>query len=145
MNPQDIAIEELRQLQSVINRMEQLEFQVRAWLLALLGAMVAARLTNPNRLTGMQFLILGVMLSFVFLLMELVVRIPKRKAIKRVWRVEGALRGDCVYDGPRISISLSAGWQNRAVFSLMFQELRILPVYGFYIPVVAILVIVSLL
>lgn len=75
--------------------------------------------------------------------MELVVRIPKRKAIERVFVVEETLRGLPRYDGPRIGLSLSTKWGIRKIVRLMLNELRMWPVFGFYVPVLGILVIIA--
>jgi len=143
VDAKDVAIEELRQLQTVIGRMDQLEFQVRAWLLALLGALVAAKFSHSPRLSSVHFLLVGSSLTLTFVLMELVVRIPKRKAINRAFVVEEMLRSYQSYDGPKISLSLSTHWGKREILRLMIKEAIIWPVLGFYVPVVAILIIIA--
>ena len=42
MTPEDLAVEEWKQLQAIVGRLETLVFQNRGWLLLLLGALVAA-------------------------------------------------------------------------------------------------------
>ncbi len=48
-------MEEWRQLESVSNRVEQQEYQVRSWLLVLLAALLAALYADQAKLDGATF------------------------------------------------------------------------------------------
>jgi hypothetical protein len=136
---EDLALEELRQLQAIIARYEGLGFQIRGWLLVLVGALVAAILKN---LPPALFLLLNAFVVPVFALMELVTRGPKRRAIQRVGEVEGALRGEQVYDGPLIHATLSGSLHNRWTFA--FAELRVINFWAFYGALLLVAVVVAL-
>ena len=134
-----LALEEMKQLQTIIARCESEAFQIRGWLLVLIGALVAAILKN---LPPMLFLLLSVVMIPVFASMELVTRGPKRRAIQRVGKVEEALRGERAYDGPVIQATLSRSVHGR--WSFAFSELRIVNFWAFYGALLVIATIVAL-
>jgi len=78
----------------------QLEFQVRAWLLALLGALVAPSFPFTRLSRSISYC--GFVVDLTFVLMELVVRIPTQGDY-RAFVVEEMLRSYQSYDGPKIS------------------------------------------
>jgi hypothetical protein len=122
-----LALEELRQLQGIIARYESQIFQIRGWLLVLVGALVAAILKN---LPPALFFVLNVVIIPVFAFMELLTRGPKRRAIQRAGEVEETLRGERDYDGPLIHLTLSRSLHSRRDF--IFSELRITSFWAFY-------------
>lgn len=108
-NPVDIALEELKLLNAIIARLEDVEYKIRSWLFPLLtGIAVApfyAKDINPPK---WFFLTISCVLIITFMAIELLHRPPKRRAIDRAKIVEAFLRGENqTYDGPKITTSLS--------------------------------------
>jgi len=141
--PDARAMEEWRQLQTIIGRHEGLEFQVRGWLLVLLVALVAALFADKSKLSAAAFSSVGVLVIAAFGFMELMIRVPKREAIGRVAVVEAALRGDVTYDGPAICRTLSRGPGTSSWRDALVSEIRILGVWTFYLPLLFVLAIVA--
>jgi hypothetical protein len=136
-------MEEWKQLQTIIGRYDTLEFQHRGWLLVLVGALIAALYADKGRLSGGLFAVVAGTVWALFLWMELVSRLTKRKALWRVRAVETCLRGEAPYDGPRLSLSLSfpaavPEWR------MMLREVRIALVWAFYGGLLAIILIFAL-
>ncbi|MDM0105009.1 hypothetical protein QTH97_08695 [Variovorax sp. J22R24] len=139
-----VAIEEFKQLQTIIGRHEGQEYQVRGWLLVLLGGLVAALFSGDNsRLFVWAFLAVGCVLILAFFFMELMIRVPKRESIDRVASIERALRGEIAYDGPLICETLSGGPGTNPWRSIARAEVKVLGVWSFYIPVLAIVLIIA--
>jgi hypothetical protein len=130
--PDPRALEEWKQLQTIIGRLEGLEFQIRGWLLVLLGALIAALLSEKSRLTPHVFLIIGLTIVSIFCFMELTTRMPKRRAIHRARTVEQALQGNAEYNGPAIVANLSGDPSKR--FKLLAREFLITNFLAFYVP-----------
>jgi len=128
------AMEEWRQLQDIVSRLEGSEYHVRGWLLVLLGALVAALFSERTRLTGLLFGGVGAVIVALFCWMELVVRVPKRRAIRRADLVEASLRGEREYDGPLLGRSLTRHGGGPS-WEIMRDELRIRQFWGFYVAV----------
>ena len=142
--PNEIALEELRQLEAAIGRFDQLEFQLRAWLFVLLVGLVAGLLSERSKLTKADFRALAPAIVGLFSLVELVHRIPKRKAIYRVNKVERALRGEIKYDGPKIGASLTTRWARTKTLKLVRAEvLTVAPFWGFYVAVISVCLLIA--
>ena len=83
MTSESLAMEEWKQLHSIVGRLETLVFQNRGWLLLLLGGLVAALYAERRLLTGRLFALVGTLLVLLFCWTELVLRVPMRRAIHR--------------------------------------------------------------
>jgi hypothetical protein len=140
--PDERALEEWKQLETCIGRYEGQEFQVRSWLFVILGAFGAALYAEKSKLSGFVFAAGGGALVWVYCYMELIIRIPKRKAYKRVGEIEMALRGEIPYDGPRMSLALGSDGPKSPMF---WRELRKLRVWSFYLSVFMIVVVIGIL
>jgi|HubBroStandDraft_5_1064220.scaffolds.fasta_scaffold70597_2 hypothetical protein len=143
IEPDPRAMEEWKQLQTIIGRLEGLEFQVRSWLLVLLGALIAVLFKEGPKLTGPVFLFAGLSIIVAFGYMELHFRVSKRAAINRVDRVESALRDEEPYDGPGIFRGLSERGP-RSDLVTMKAEITVAHVWSFYIPLVLVVLILTL-
>jgi hypothetical protein len=99
----EMAIEEWKALSSLIERLENNEFQMRNWLLGLLTGLAVVMFSEKILLPWQAFLGIGVIVVAIFMLMDLVHRMPKRYAIIRSKEVERCLRGELEYDGPRLT------------------------------------------
>jgi hypothetical protein len=139
----DRAMEEWRQLQLVVTRIEHQEFQVRGWLLVLLAALLAALYADKTRLEAAMFGGVSALLTFCLAFAELVVRVTKRKAINRSHIVEEFLSESGEYDGPKLALSLGSAWDWQTLSGLMWHEARIITVWGFYLPIWVIVLILS--
>lgn len=135
-------MEEWKQLETCIGRYEGQEFQVRGWLFVILGVFGAALFAEKSKLSGPVFATFGGILVWVYCYMELIIRIPKRKAYKRVGEIEKALRGEVPYDGPRMSLALSA---EGTKWEMAWAEFRKLRVWSFYLSVFIVVVVVGIL
>ena len=91
--------------------------------------------SGKTKLNGAAFGSVSAVLTVFFAFAELVVRVAKRKAIWRVDEVEEALRGEKPYDGPKITASLATFWDQKTLTELMRYEARIITVWGFYVPI----------
>jgi hypothetical protein len=104
-----IETEEWKQLQTIIGRLEDGEYKLRNWLIAILTALSVAAFSEKLNITFSDFLLLGWTIICVFMLAELSHRIPKRKAIQREQKIEKYIREGKGYDGPRIADVLTSG------------------------------------
>lgn len=138
-NPDPCAMEEWKQLQTIIGRLQGLEYMIRGWLLALIGGLITALLTHS--LNPVIFLVIAILAIAAFCFMELATRAPKRRAIDRCRKVEESLRGGNKYVGPSITASLSDCPRKR--FKAALTELQNATVIGFYVPVAAVVLIVA--
>jgi hypothetical protein len=121
-NRRDCDVATSRSLQAIITRIEQQEFQIRGWLLLILSALLAAVYSEKIKLNRAAFGSVSALLTVFFAFAELVVRVPKRKAIWRVDDVEEALRGEKPYDGPRITASIAPFWDQKTLTELMRND-----------------------
>lgn len=135
-------MEEWKQLETIIGRYEGQEFQVRGWLFVLLGVLGAALFAEKPKFSGTIFIVAGVGLVVVYCSMEIVLRIPKRRAYSRVERIEEALRGEIAYDGPRISQTLDS---KKVSMNVIWRELRKTRVWFFYVSIVAVIAILGII
>jgi hypothetical protein len=128
------AMEELKLLSAIIARYESFEFQLRGWLLLILGALIAALFAEKGHISGTLFGIIASLAVVIFLWMELIMRLTKRKAIWRFGVVEAALRDGSSYDGPAITRHLSKPPKGSSEsYQMMRQEIKISLVWGFYL------------
>lgn len=144
LDPAAVAIEEWKQLQEVIGRLEGLEFQVRGWLLALLGALAAALLSS--HLKSLLFIVTSVLVIVTFCLMELLFRGAKRAAIDRGLVIEEYMQspGQKSYNGPRIGHSLSIERTWRDDVTSIKSELVVTQVWSFYAALLVVVLALSL-
>ena len=98
------ALEEWKELQGIIARLEDGEYKLRNWLLALLTGLCVAILSGKLTMSFFKFSALGQSIIFLFMVADLTHRIPKRRAIERAKKVEEFLRGaEEKYEGPNIA------------------------------------------
>lgn len=85
------TIEEWKHLESIIGRQEQIIFQMRRWLYALITVLFIAYITGKTILLWYHFLVVGLVLVVLFLAVECLQRGPLRRAIKRAKSVEASI------------------------------------------------------
>jgi len=141
---QMLAMEEWRLLQAVIGRLEDNEIKIRNWFITVLSAFTLAFFIEKVAMPRIAFQLVVAGIAFVFLWLELVQRVPKRKAIDRAHVVERKLRRNGPFDSPKIGQSLKRaqiftgalqprelprvvrrGWykSRNSTFALMFRSL----------------------
>jgi hypothetical protein len=135
--PDQRAIEEWRQLRTVINNGIEQQFKVRYWLLILLTALLAAVYADKMNLGAGVFVIVSLLLTICLAFVELVVREFKRRAIDRCRAVEASLRypAKAEYDGPQIEESLGACWDLKATIPQLLQEAKFFTFWTFYVAI----------
>lgn len=131
MNERDIAVEEWKQLQAIIGRYDTLEFQIRGWLLVLLGILLTTLFSDKAQLKPAAFGAIGIFAVLAFCSMELTTRRPKRIVINRANDVERAIRRNEQFDSPRIADSISSS-SNGTILD-MVAEFKIAHVWTFYL------------
>jgi hypothetical protein len=131
MDERDIAVEEWKQLQAIIGRFDTLEFQIRGWLLVLLGVLITALFSEKAQLQPSAFFVIGIFATAAFCSMELMTRRPKRIAINRAAEVEESIRLNGRFDSPRIADIISNG--PKSTIWDMVAEFRIGHVWTFYL------------
>ena len=138
----ECAIEEWRQLQSIVVHLEKQEYAIRRWLITLivgLTAVVFAK-TQILNLTATEYGITTTVTVALFLLAELAQRVPKRKAIRRIRKIEECLREHDGYDGPKIAYSLS---DDSTFMSIMLNEVTNPHVIMFYVPLGSVIALIA--
>lgn len=108
----DIALEELRLLESIIAKHDDLRAHMMNWAVGLVTALSAAYLSDKSGLDHWGFLTVGAFVALLFFWMDAVYKVAQDRAIKRAALVEQHLRQlnekePQPYDGPRIGESLS--------------------------------------
>ena len=104
-----LALEEWKHCESIIARLENSINQRQAWFFALITALVVLLLQKDPLLSGWQFLCLGLAVVVVFLVTDVIQRVPVGRAIRRASAIESALRSGEEYQGSLLSQSLSEG------------------------------------
>lgn len=138
----ELALEEIRLLQTIVGRNEGLALQVRRWLLALLGALVVALFADRSKLQWLHFLLSACSLAILFALIESSVRVTVRQAIERVGVIEEQLRTNGKYDGPAIVRSLSKNDRPFLTLRAAIGEARVMGFRTFYLaPLLAVAVV----
>jgi hypothetical protein len=143
MDERDIAVEEWKQLQTIIGRFDTLEFQIRGWLLVLLGILVTTLFTEKAQFHSGAFCIIGIFIVVAFCSMELMTRRPKRIAINRAHDVEDAIRQNEQFDSPRIADSISEG--PKSTIRDLVAEFTIAHVWAFYLLLFFLILVVSMI
>jgi hypothetical protein len=104
---QSYALEEWKLASDVIGRLEQGIYRRQGWLYALITALMVALLKDNPLLCKEQFVILGIGITGLFFVSEIIQRVPLHRAIQRSKAIEKSLRTDKKYQGPLLSKSLA--------------------------------------
>lgn len=106
MKKEDIAVEEWKQLESVIQKYDDIRMRINGWLIALLSAYLASVFTDKLQLPITGLITLPIALIILFHIAETGIGVGEARAILRKKYVEECLRVGKNYDGPRVSESL---------------------------------------
>lgn len=103
-----LAIEELRQLQLIIGRQDELKARTKSIAVAMFSALTVGFVSkHPLGIGSWEYLALSILIALLFLGVESVYGATEIEAENRVSKIESFLRGDEMeYDGPMISASL---------------------------------------
>ena len=129
MEPEAIALEELKLVQAIINNQEQIRLKIMGWGVAATIAISVAYLSEKIDLLPNSYLTLSVIIIGIFLWLDTVHRVAVDRAIERSGEVEESLRGERAYDGPIIGKSVSV--KNGIPYQL--RSLKNVRVYGPYL------------
>ena len=129
MEPEVIALEELKLVQAIINNQEQIRLKIMGWGVAATIAISVAYLSEKIDLPPNSYLILSIIIIGIFLWLDTVHRVAVDRAIERSGGIEKCLRKEVPYDGPKIGKSISV--KNGIPYQL--RSLKNVRVYGPYL------------
>lgn len=114
-NDRDLAVEELKLIQGIIGRQEEVRLRLRSWGITLIAAASVAQLSGELELSASRYLFVSLSVIGLFWFLEAVHRRAEERAILRSAQIESALRGEEQYRGPLIRRSLKqpADWRKR--------------------------------
>jgi|SRR3954447_24142729 len=102
-----MAIEELKTLQSIISKHDDLRAQVLGWCVALITGLTVAYLSKPVEIDRWGFVALSVSIVLLFLWVSVSYKVAQDRAIERARTIESQIRAQATYDGPLVTDSLS--------------------------------------
>ncbi len=129
MEPENIALEELKLVQAIINTQEQIRLKIMGWGVATVSAISVAYLSEKLDLPSNSYLALSLVIIGIFLWLDTVHRVAVDRAIERSGEIEECLRKEATYDGPKIGKSISV--KNGIPYQL--RSLKNVRVYGPYL------------
>ena len=103
-----LAIEELRHLELIIGRQDELKAKTKSIAVTLFSALTVAFASKHTLGIGsVEYMVLSILIAVLFLAVESVYGATEIEAENRVEKIESFLRGEeAEYNGPRISASL---------------------------------------
>ncbi|MDT7827168.1 hypothetical protein RQM65_00645 [Pricia sp. S334] len=124
-----MATKEIEILNTAIARQEEIGLKIRGWCITLFSAITVAYLSDGFiDLSVGNYLIIVLISTFLFYLIESSHRLSEARAIKRSSSVEQIIRTDVMtYDGPLISQSLTSN-PKQVLFEVL-TNFRIFPTY----------------
>lgn len=135
-----MALEELKVLQAVISKHDDLRSQLLGWCVALITGLSVAHLSKPLQVDSVGFLSLSLAIVLLFLWVGITYKVAQDRAIERVRQIEVQIRTQSPYDGPLISESLS----RPNLFSDQCSALKNVRVWGPFVALAVIVVLVTL-
>jgi|SRR6185369_3582 len=102
-----MALEELKMLQSIISKHDDLRSQVLGWCVALITGLTIAYLSKPVELYLWGFAALSISIVLLFLWVSVTYKVAQDRAIERARTIESQIRAQTAYDGPLVADSLS--------------------------------------
>ncbi len=131
----DVALEELKILQEIIARHDDISFKIKGWCVTLITAIILAIKSGKFSISVSSGLVLLGGISILFLWVDIIYRVAEDRAISRSREVERLIRDHIVYDGPQIAESLS-------VKTTFMDQMSSLNNIRIYVPYIAISIIV---
>ena len=131
----EIALEELKILQQIVARHDDLSFKIKGWCVTLVTAIILAIKSDKYSISVSSGLSLLFGISLLFLWIDVIYRVAEDRAISRSRQVERLIRDHIVYDGPKIAESLS-------VKTTFMNQMRSLNNIRIYVPYISISIIV---
>ncbi len=123
MEEQEIALEEWKQAGSIVSHQEVLIFRIRSWYLTLVTAVTVLLLRSGQDIAvePEPYFLLCAVLTILFLWLEVLHRIPLRKAVSRARAIEPAIRGESGYDGFRLSSAMGDHSDSSPTISIVIR------------------------
>lgn len=126
----ELAIDEMKILRDIAKHQEDQRLKIKGWLITLVTALSIAYLTKKLSISALQYVGLSLLLSVLFLWLDVVFKVAQNRALKRCADVENYLRvGAGNFDGPLISVTLSKA----NTCSEQLAALNNVRVYGVYV------------
>ena len=129
MEPEVIALEEFKLVQSIINNQEQIRVKVVGWCIATISAISVAYLSKKFQFSPGSYFAVSLTIIVIFLWLDTVHRVAVDRAIIRSGEIESFFRKEVDYDGPKIGKSISV--KNGIPYQL--RSLKNVRVYGPYV------------
>jgi hypothetical protein len=107
MNDKDVAIEELKILQTIIHNQDIIFSRIRGWCVVVVGGISIGLLSDKIQIPNAPYLAISTLIVFTFTWTEAIHRVAQKRAMTRSGDVESFLRGEREYDGPLIRNSLN--------------------------------------
>lgn len=142
-NECSLALDEWKEAQRIVIHHEQLIYHIRGWLITLVTAISIAALKHPEPIIGsFAFIGLGGSLVFLFYALEMYMRVPLHRTIKRAREIEASMRREKEYDGLRLSACLGEGSNWEDIKEYCWRGRMLWP-YGVVLTIIITIAIVS--
>ncbi|UCE59909.1 MAG: hypothetical protein JSU63_20995 [Phycisphaerales bacterium] len=128
MDRENVALEELKLLQAIIARQDQMRFRIKTWATTIFSALSLALFTEKIELSTSSFLLAALLVSGLFWALDAIYRTSEERAIRRAKVVEECIESAGPYKGPKIAASLSTtgSWRE---FMGALQRARVFALY----------------
>lgn len=131
-NGLDKILPEYKILQDIIARLENNEFKIRGWLFSIITALSVTYFSKKIDIGEIGYLIVSIFCTLIFLVYELLHRIPKRKAFDRVKYLDRVIKEGGNYDGPELYSSLSG----KRSFNEIWQDFKNIQIWLPYLMII---------
>ena len=102
----EIALKELEILQGVISKQEDIRLKIRGWYIAIVSALLLAFVSKELNINKFEFITTAILISILFLWLEVIHRVAESRAMVRAKEVETMLRDEIELDNPKIGLTL---------------------------------------
>jgi hypothetical protein len=106
MNESQLALEELKILQSIIARQENNCMKLRGWAIGLVTALTVVFTSKDTLIVKSEYILLACIMIALFLWLEVIYAVAGNRAIKRSIEVEEIIPKATGYKGPKIGANL---------------------------------------
>lgn len=135
------ALDELRILQGIVARHDDISFKIKGWCVTLITGIMLALKSGNFAVSTKSSLILAFGISLLFLWVDVVYRVAEDRAIDRSDEIEKLMRDESEYDGPKIVMTL----RKPNTLSDQYKSLKNVRIYLPYLILTMIVIIVSII
>jgi hypothetical protein len=132
----EIILTEYKILQDLITRLENNEFKIRGWLFTIITGLSLAYFSKNIMINAIGYLIVSIFCIMMFLVYELLHRIPKMKAFHRVKCLEDIIKKEGNYKGPKLYQSLTG----KRSLNEMLKEFKKVQIWLPYLMIIIIII-----